>query len=130
MPGGGSFERGQRGRVAMPLLDHYHPPLSKRRHPESLHSAWANALCRLLNEGLLPARYFAEVNVRLGTRVEVDVGTFEEGKGETRPAEGGGLAVWAPPRPTGVEPLSFNEPELFEVQVLTDQEGPQLVAAI
>ena len=28
----------------MPLLDHFHPPLSRHRHWENLHSAWANAL--------------------------------------------------------------------------------------
>ena len=28
----------------MPVLDHFHPPLSQRRHWESFHSAWATAL--------------------------------------------------------------------------------------
>ncbi|HEX8199253.1 MAG TPA: hypothetical protein VF590_02110, partial [Isosphaeraceae bacterium] len=61
----------------MPLLDHFHPPLSQRRHWENLHSAWASAIRQQLND-ILPPRYFAEVNVRLGSRVEIDVATFEE----------------------------------------------------
>ena len=29
----------------MPLLDHFHPPLSVDRHWESLHAAWAGSVC-------------------------------------------------------------------------------------
>ena len=28
----------------MPLLDHFHPPLSERRHWEAFHSRWAGAI--------------------------------------------------------------------------------------
>ncbi|HEX8200657.1 MAG TPA: DUF4058 family protein, partial [Isosphaeraceae bacterium] len=38
--------------------------------------------------------------------------------------------VWAPPRPTRAAPLSFADPDLFEVQVYTDATGPRVVAAI
>ena len=62
----------------MPLLDHFHPPLSGRRQWESFHSAWAEALALQLNRDLLPPRFFAEVHVKVGSRVEIDVGTFEE----------------------------------------------------
>jgi hypothetical protein len=113
----------------MPLLDHFHPPLSKRRHWESLHSTWANTLRDQLNNGLLPPRYFAEVHVSLGTVAEVDVGTFEEETDGTA-AGNGGVAVWAPPRPTHRATLKFSHPDLFEVRVFTDVEGPELVAAV
>jgi hypothetical protein len=113
----------------MPLLDHFHPPLSQHRHWESLHGAWANALAVQLNHGLLPARYFAEPHVKVGTRVEVDVGTFEEGRHATS-GENGGVAVWAPSRPALIADLSFGNLDLFEVQVVNDEEGPQVVAAI
>ncbi len=114
----------------MPLLDHFHPPLSVQRHWESFHSAWANSLARLLNEGLLPERYFAEPNVRLGTQVEIDVATREvAGRAETA---GAGVAteVWAPPRPALGTQVSFNDPDVFEVRLLNDEEGPRVVAAI
>lgn len=39
----------------MPLLDHFNPPL-KRTHPwRSFHGAWAAAMARLLNQGVLQA---------------------------------------------------------------------------
>ena len=53
----------------MPLLDLFHPPLNRRRHWESLHSAWANALTEHLNHGLLPPGYFAEPHVTVSARV-------------------------------------------------------------
>ena len=62
----------------MPLLDHFHPPLSQRRHWDSFHAAWAEAMARQLNDQLLPARYFAEAHVKLSVQVESDVGTFRE----------------------------------------------------
>jgi hypothetical protein len=113
----------------MPLLDHFHPPLRQRRHWESFHSAWAEAIAVQLNQNLLPPNYVAEVHVKLGSRVEIDVGTFEE-DGHSEAAAGGGLAVWAPPRPTLESPLTFSQPDLFEVQVLNESEGPRVVAAI
>jgi hypothetical protein len=113
----------------MPLLDHFHPPLSKRRHWQSLHASWANALRDQLNRDLLPPRYFAEVQISLSSRVEIDVPTFEE-ETTTGASTNGGVAVWAPPRPTHRTALKFSHPDLFEVRVFTDEEGPQLVAAV
>ena len=114
----------------MPLLDHFHPPLSQRRQWESFHTAWAEALALQLNHDLLPPRYFAEVHVRVGSRVEIDVGTFEENGVAAPPNGGGGVAVWAPPHPVLDTPLTFAPPDVFEVQVLSDAEGPRVVAAI
>ena len=59
----------------MPLLDHFHPPLSARRHWHAFHNAWATYLASDLNS-LLPQGYFAEPNVQFG--IEIDVATFEE----------------------------------------------------
>ena len=84
----------------MPLLDHFHPPLSKQRHWDSFHGAWAEAIARHLNEDLLPARYVAEARVKIGNRVEIDVATLEEGNGRVAASEDGGVAVWAPPKPS------------------------------
>ncbi len=110
----------------MPLLDHFHPPLSKRRHWENLHSAWANALRDQLNDELLPPRYVAEVQISIGSQVEVAVATLEE---DGAASGNGNVAVWAPPRPHTAA-LQFTHPDLFEVQVLSDEEGPRLVAAV
>ena len=71
----------------MPLLDHFHPPLSQSRHWESFHAAWAAEIMRTLNRRVLPRGYFAEAQVHVGSRVEIDVATFE---GETASSPGPG----------------------------------------
>lgn len=114
----------------MPLLYHFHPPLSERRRWESFHTAWAEAIAQQLNAGLLPPRYFAEVQITIGARVEVDVATLEENGNLQATQDSGGVAVWAPPRPVLAEPLSFAHPDIFEIQIHSDAEGPRLVGAI
>src|SRR5436190_8154644 len=113
----------------MPLLDHFRPPLSQRRHWDSFHGAWAEAMALNLNQSLLPERFVAEARVKLGGQVEIDVGTFAE-NGLTPGSEPGGVAVWAPPQPLATAPLDFQDPDVFEVQIRVEAEGPRLVAAI
>ncbi len=49
----------------MPLHNHFIPPLS-RTHPwRGFHSAWASAIARHLNGGVLPAGSYAIPNVEL-----------------------------------------------------------------
>lgn len=69
------IETRARGDRLMPLQDHFHPPLSVRRHWTSFHSCWATCLAADLNRRL-PPRYFAEANAQFG--IEIDVATFEE----------------------------------------------------
>jgi hypothetical protein len=114
----------------MPLLDHFHPPLSQQRHWESFHANWAGAIADALNETLLPEGYFAEEQTHLGARVEIDVATFQEPAGTpgagttaTLPAR-----VWSPPAPLLVLPAAF--PDTFEILVFGNEGGPRLVAAI
>jgi len=111
----------------MPLRDHFHPPLSRNRHWENLHSAWANALRDHLNDELLPPEYFAEVRISVGDRVEVDVATCEEGRDTG--SGNGGVAVWSPAKPFSAA-LDFTHPDLFEIQVYREDGGPRLVAAV
>ena len=59
----------------MPLLDHFNPPLFPTRHWESFHGRWAAAISDALN-AQLPKGYFAEMQVHVGSRVEIDVATF------------------------------------------------------
>ncbi len=113
----------------MPLLDHFRPPLSQRRHGDSFHGAWAEAMALTLNQSLLPERFVAEARVRLGGQVQIDVASFAE-QGNAPGSESGGVAVWAPPKPTATVPVDFEDTDVFEVQVLSEAEGPRLVAAI
>src|SRR5688572_19393077 len=103
-----------RRRAAMPLLDHFHPPLSAERHWESFHSSWATKLADTLTERWLPPNYIAEEHVHLGPVVEIDVATFER--------------EVSAPAPDGILPAVFPDP--FEVRVLSTDTGPKLVAAI
>jgi hypothetical protein len=117
----------------MPLLDHFHPPLSVERSWESLHSAWATALADDLNRSL-PDQYFAEEHTHAGGRVEIDVAAMDGSTLTAIPAPNSGTAVsvsphvWTPPAPALVLPAHF--PEDFEVLVFSTREGPTLVAAI
>jgi hypothetical protein len=120
----------------MPLLDHFHPPLYPLRHWESFHARWASALSDALNAGLLPPGYFAEIQLKLGGRIEVDVPTLEgTGNGATSasPRQAGGVAtltapVWAPPAQALELAAAF--PDEVEVLVFNSEGGPTLVGAI
>ena len=111
----------------MPLLDHFRPPLFPERHWESFHAVWATSIMGHLNRVVLPEGYFAEAQVHVGSRVEIDVATFDKNSG-TLPGDSGGVAVqtWAPP--TLVAPAIF--PDEIEVQVYETVGGNTLVGAI
>jgi hypothetical protein len=117
----------------MPLLDHFHPPLSAERRWESFHSSWATKIADALTERWLPPNYIAEEHIHIGPSVEIDVATFEQDAPATR-EEGGpavatmGPKVWIPPAADGILPAVF--PDTFEVRVLCTDTGPNLVAAI
>jgi hypothetical protein len=104
----------------MPLLDHFHPPLSERRHWHAFHNSWATYLSSQLN-ALLPEGYFAEANVQFG--VEIDVAAFEEHPA-TPPQ-----AVWTPPPPLGSFPLELPA-AVVEVGVFSRSGGPVLAGAV
>ena len=117
----------------MPLLDHFHPPLSAERHWESFHSSWATKLTDALTERWLPPNYIAEEHVHLGATVEIDVGAFERHESENGEEVGGavttvGTKVWAPPAADGM--VASVIPDTFEIRVLCTDTGPKLVAAI
>jgi hypothetical protein len=115
----------------MPLLDHFHPPLLGQRYWEGFHGRWAAAISDALNESL-PADYFSEFQVTLGTRIEADVATFQEDRSPATLHDNGAMALatktWAPPAPAAVMAAVF--PDDFEVQVFSNLDGPTLVAAI
>jgi hypothetical protein len=113
----------------MPLLDHFHGPLSEERSWEAFHAAWAGSLCDDLNRRL-PEGYFAEEQTHAGAGVEIDVATWE-----SQSAAAGNTAttvleptVWAPPAPQRTIPAVFGDD--FEIKVISTHGGPRLVAAI
>ena len=100
----------------MPLRDHFHPPLATLRHWESFHAIWTAEIVRTLNRSVLPSGCFAEAQVHVGSRVEIDVATFEQD------------ITWALSAPPLVMPAIF--PDEIEVQVFDTSGGATLVAAL
>jgi hypothetical protein len=116
----------------MPLLDHFHPPLSERRPWESFHTTWASALADLLNRDILPAGYIALEQVHAGAAIEIDIATWTDAAAAG--ADGGdGTAtatrkVWTPAAAPLVLPATF--PPGATVEILSTEGGRTLVAAV
>jgi len=86
-----------------------------------------------LNDTILPVGFYAETQIHIGSRVEVDIATLEETPTIERTAQNGPVATltkeaWAPPAPPLVLAATF--PDEIEVQVYSTRTGPHLVAAI
>ena len=117
----------------MPLLDHFHPPLSTRRPWESLHATWSVCLGDAITTQL-PEGYFVDVQTHEGAVAEIDVATYDEAEGRAAaPGDGGATATarattWAPPVPPLTMPAIF--PPGFEVRVFSTEAGPILVGAV
>ena len=114
----------------MPLLDHFHPPLSIERPWEGIHSTWASTIATQLNQDQLPAEYFAMPLVTLGGGVQVDVGTFQTD--EQPESINGGIVtrIWAPPQPPLSAVVDFVSLDVYEVRVMQQMGGPKLRSAI
>jgi hypothetical protein len=117
----------------MPLLDHFHPPLSAERRWESFYSSWATKIADALTERWLPPNYIAEEHAHFGPSVAIDVGTFERAPSSLAEEGSGAVAtvspkLWTPPAAHAVLPAVF--PDTFEVRVLCTDTGPKLATAI
>jgi len=114
----------------MPLLDHFNPPLN-RTHPwRSFHGAWAAAMARLLNQGVLPPGYYAMPLLDRDGPVEIDVAALREQELAV-PANGGqAAATWMPPAPSLAVAIELPVADEVEVQVFADDGDPRLTAAI
>src|ERR1700747_3697470 len=93
----------------MPLLDHFHPPVSERRTWEGFHGLWAAALVEKLNRDVLGEEYFADMQVHAGSQVEVDMATLAESRrtGEATATATVAAPAWAPPATNLILPTVF-----------------------
>ena len=115
----------------MPLLDHFHPPVSVRRSWEGFHGLWAAALVEKLNRDILADEFFADMQVHIGSQVEVDIATLDESKESGQPGDSSTITLtraWAPPKTSLIVPTVF--PDDIEVQVFATTTGATLVGAI
>ena len=112
----------------MPLLDHFHPPLS-RTHPwRGFHGAWASAMARWLNDGVLPAGYYAVPFLDREGPIEVDVAALRE----SGPATGELVVAqpWIPAAPGLAVAVEWPTGDDVRVEVFSDDGDPRLAAAI
>jgi hypothetical protein len=114
----------------MPLFDHFHAPLRKKRHWESFHTAWTTSIARQLNKQPLPAGFVAEPQVTLGVAVEADVATLEEDNAEQSEEDLITTGDWIPPRPAVVAPVDLSGIDVCEVRIYDDEMARTLVAAV
>lgn len=125
----------------MPLRDHFHPPLSKKKSWEGFHGQWPAMIVMALG-GKLPSGYDAEPRAHLGAYYEIDVASYETDvpatsgaqetiAQETRSEDGGvATAVWAPPQPTWAVVTDFPDQYEYEVLVYDAERDRRLVAAV
>ena len=111
----------------MPLLDHFHPPLS-RTHPwRGFHGAWAAAMARLLNAGVLPAGYYAVPLLDREGPVEIDLAALRESDPS---GVAGGVRTWAPASPSLTVAVEWPTADDLRVEVFADEGDPRLAAAV
>ncbi len=113
----------------MPLRDHFHAPLSKRKNWEGFHGLWPGLMTVQLNQ-MLPSRFEAEPSVHVGSEIEVDVATHEgnDDRGVNL-AENGDLAFDLALPSLAVETELLTESE-YEVRIFDVERNRRLVAAI
>jgi hypothetical protein len=109
----------------MPLLDHFRPPLSHRRH--SFPAAWATTIAGHLNLEVLPAGFFAEPRVSWGG-IQVDIAC--RGEPDCDGASGFSARLWSPARAALKAPLRFGRQDSVGVRILNEEGGPKLAAAV
>lgn len=111
----------------MPLLDRFHPPLL-RTHPwRSFHSAWASAMARLLNAGVLPPGYYAVPFRDRDGPIEIDVAAL----GKAAPdVISGTVTQWQPPEPALAVAVEWPQTDEVRVEVRSEDGDPPLAAAI
>src|SRR5262252_7844548 len=86
--------------IAMPLRDHFCPPVSKKASWEGFHGMWPASIVQQLRKQL-PSGYTAEPRVHLGTLMEIDVGALETHEAvRTETSNGNGVtAAWTATAP-------------------------------
>ncbi len=114
----------------MPLLDHFHPPLS-RTHPwRAFHGAWAAAMARLLNAGVLPAGYYAVPFLDRDGPVEIDVAALRNLEPDNSATAPFAVRPWTAPRPGLTVAVEWPSLDDVRVEIFADDGDPQLAATI
>jgi len=118
----------------MPLRDHFRAPLDDAASWEGFHGQWPATIVQQLRREL-PEGFVAEPRVHLGSRVEIDVATFEQSErdiGFDKALHSGGAVpeVWAPAEPTVAVETALPDPDEYAVRVYDVKRARRLVACI
>src|SRR5437879_1313681 len=86
--------------AAMPLRDHFRPPVEEKHSWDELHGGWPMVIVQQLYP-ILPEGFVAAPSVHLGTSFEIDVSAYEQNDraafAKTNDESGGvAVATWAP----------------------------------
>jgi hypothetical protein len=110
----------------MPLLDHFHPPLNKRRHWQAFFHLWATYITAALNE-TLPEGYFAELKVHFDiNEAEIEPALSAPVEDATEPDW---KNSWTPPQPTDSF-LFYRSTDVISVLVVEDGFEERLVGVV
>ena len=124
----------------MPLLDHFHKPLSDDTPWSVFHGQWGFTIVDRLNRDRLSDKFKAQGARHFGAQIEADIATLERDDRGTLfdlsdGSEGGvatatATAVYSPPAVELSASVAFDDPDLFEVKIYRGGGGWDLVAAI
>jgi hypothetical protein len=114
----------------MPLLDHFHPPLSRQHSWRTFHGMWAAAMTRLLNAGILPPGYTAAAFVDRDGPIEIDVAALHDSEPAGNSDGANGAQPWSPGEPAIAVAVPWPGVDDVRVEVFTDDGDPRLAAAI
>src|SRR5271168_4640828 len=104
--------------LAMPLRDHFRPPLDLITSWEGFHGGWPMVIVQQLRKQLPPG-FVAEPRVRLGTFMEIDMGALESDAAPRVAASssngngGTATAVWTATLPA----VETEPPDEYEYEV-------------
>jgi hypothetical protein len=118
---------------AVPLRDHFRPPVENIVPWEGFHGGWPMVIVQELRKRLPPG-YIATPRVHLGSQMEIDIATFESESPVSwrRSGTDGGVAtaVWAPATPVVSVETTLPDFDEYEVLIYDVRSGRRLVAAI
>jgi hypothetical protein len=114
----------------MPLLDHFSPPLC-RAHPWRIfHGAWAAAMARVLNQGVLPSGYYAVPLMDRDGPIEIDVAALQDHEAGAANGWVGPRTTWSAPAPALALSVDLATVDGVEVQDFADDGDARLAAAV
>jgi hypothetical protein len=101
-----------------------------RTHPwRGFHGAWAAAMARLLNAGVLPAGYYAVPFLDHEGPVEIDVAALRD-RASAFTASDAGAKPWSAPATQISVAVEWPDMDEIRVEIFSDEGDPHLAAAI